>query len=159
MFLLGAVLTVLWIVSLLIMESIAYKAGLYRGKCLFTEASPKLHLDYKWFLPPKSIHGIASLLFILSSFKFIWSQAPLTMKGIMFGFGYFFLGLSALLHTAISSLFIFNGPVTVSWDHAKLTCGIWYYAMEGLITLVAIVFITIAIHIYKKRNSGNTVQE
>ena len=156
MFLLGAMLTVLWIISLLIMESVAYEAGLYQdGKCVFTEAS-KLLLDYKWFLFPKSIHGIASLLFILSSFKFIWSQAPLTMKGIMFGFGYFSLGLSALLHTAIASLFIFDGPVIVSWDHAKLTCGIWYHLMEGLITLVAIVLITVVIQIYKKKNSGHT---
>ena len=154
-FLLGAILTVLWIISLLIMESVAYQAGLYHGKCVFTESS-KLLLDYKWFLLPKSIHGIASLLLILSSFKFIWSQAPLTMKGIMFGFGYFFLGLSALLHTATASLFIFDWPVTVSWDHAKLTCGIWYHLMEGLITLVAVVLITVVVQIYKKRNSGHT---
>ena len=153
-FLLGAILTVLWTISLLIIESVAYQAGLYHGKCVFTESS-KLLLDYKWFLLPKSIHGIASLLFILSSFKFIWSQAPLTMKGIMFGFGYSFLGLSALLHTATASLFIFDWPVTVSWNHAKLTCGIWYYLMEGLITLVAVVLITVVVQLYKKRNNGH----
>lgn len=156
-FLLGAVLIVLWIVSLLMMESVAYQAGLYHGKCLFTDSeTSKLQLDDKWFLLPKLIHSIASLLFILSSFKFIWSQAPLTMKGIMFGFGYFFLGLSALLHIASASLFIFDRPVAVSWDHAKLTCGIWFYLMEGLIALVAVVLITIVVQIYKKRNSGQT---
>jgi peptide/histidine transporter 3/4 len=156
MFILGAVLVVLWIISLLIMESVAYSTRLFYGKCLFTDS--KIELDYKWFLLPKSIHGITSLLFIVSSFKFIWSQAPLTMKGIMFGFGYFFLGLSALLHIALASLFLFEWPVTVSWDHAKLTCGIWYYAMEGLITLVAVVLITIVVQIYKKKNSRHTTQ-
>ena len=149
-FLLGALFVSLWNISLLIVESVAYKYN--HSKCF----SSKLQLDYKWFLLPKSIHGIASLLFILSSFKFIWSQAPLTMKGIMFGFGYFFLGLSALLHIALASLFIFDWPVTISWDHAKLTCGIWYFVMEGLITLVATGLITIAVQIYKKKKSGYT---
>ena len=153
MFLLGAVFTVLWIISLLILESVAYQAGLYHGKCVFTEAS-KLHIDYKWFLLPKSMHGIASLLFLISSFKFIWSQAPSTMKGMLFGFGYMFLGLSTLLHTAVASFFIFD---IVSWDHAKLTCGIWYYLMEGLITLVAAVLISIVVQIYKRRNTGHTL--
>lgn len=154
MFLLGAVFTVFWIFSLLILESVAYQTGLYNGKCIFTEVS-KLHilLDYKWFLLSKSIHGISSLLFLISSFKFIWSQAPSTMKGTLFGLGYCFLGLSTLLHTAIASLFIFD---IVSWDHTKLTCGIWYYLMEGLITLVAVVLITVVVQIYKKRNTGHT---
>ena len=148
-FLLGALLVFLWSISLLIMESVAYK---YHSNCFSSE----LQLDHKWFLLPKSIHGIASLLFILSSFKFIWSQAPLTMKGMMFGFGYFFLGLSALLHIALASLFIFDWPVTISWNHAKLTCGTWYFVMEGLITLMATALITIAVQIYKKKKSGYT---
>ena len=153
MFLLGTLITIMWTTSLLIIESIAYQIGKYHGKCLFTESS-KLYVDYKWFLLPKSLHGTASLLFILSSFKFVWSQAPSTMKGMMLGFGYSFLGLSALLHTAIASLFIFQKPVTVSWDHIKLTCGIWYFLMEGLITLMAMVLISVIVQIYKKRTIG-----
>ena len=151
MFILGEIGILLWIISLLIIEVVAYEEKLYPGTCIFTEAS-KLKVNYKLFLIPKSLQGLAILLFVLSSLKFIWSQAPSTMKGMVLGFGYSFLGLSSLLHTAIASPFIFHKPVTVSWEHVKLTCGVWYLLMEGTIILVTVIIIIIVVQRYKKRN-------
>ena len=149
MFVLGTVLTLIWILSLLIKDIVLYEKGLYLHRCLFTETE-KLNISYKWFLLPKVIRGLAPLFLILSSFEMIWSQAPSTMKGMMFGFGYMFLGLSVLLHTAIAFPFILS--VTVPWERVKLTCGIWYILLEAMMTLVALIIITIVFRAYKKRN-------
>ena len=148
-FVLGTTLTLLWIMSLLLMESVSYHNGLYHSKCIFTEIQ-HFEISYKWFIIPKMINGFASLFLILSSFEFVWSQAPSTMKGMIFGFGYSFLGLCILLHTAIASPFIFHN--SIQWTNTKLTCAIWYFLMDGLIILVALIFIIILIQRYKKRS-------
>ncbi len=155
-FMLGAVATSLWIISLLIIDVVAHEDNLYSGSCIFTEAS-KHHfsVDFKWFFIPKSLQGLVSTLFILSFLKFVWSQSPVTMKGMILGFGYFFLGISSLIHTAIGAPFIFRKPVTVSWEHVKLTCGIWYLSMEGVISVTVIIIVFIVVRRYKKRNSHN----
>lgn len=156
MFTLGAIATSLWIISLLIIDVVAHEDNLYSGKCIFTEASNHpFSIDYKWFLIPKSLQGLVSALLILSFLKFVWSQSPVTMKGMVLGFGYFFLGVSSLIHTAIASPFIFRKPVTVSWVHVKLTCGIWYLLMEGVISVIVTIIVFIVIRQYRKRNSCN----
>ena len=159
MFILGAVVTSLWIISLLIIDIVAYEDNMYSGSCIFTEKASKrnYNIDFKWFLIPKSFEGLVLVLLILSLLKFVWSQSPVTMKGMILGFGYSFLGLSSLIHTAIASPFIFRKPVTVPWEqlHIKLTCGIWYLLMEGVISVFAIVIIIVVVQRYKKRNSHN----
>ena len=153
MFTLGAIATSLWIISLLIIDVVAHEDNMYSGSCIFTQASNhSFSINFKWFLIPKSLQGLVSALLILSFLKFFWSQSPVIMKGMILGFGYFFLGLSSLIHTAIASPFIFRKPVTVSWEHVKLTCGIWYLVMEGVISITAIIVIFIVVWRYRKRN-------
>ena len=156
MFLLGTIMTFMWIMSLLTIETIACQDQLYSGKCVFTDESSRVNMNYRWLLIPESMCGLSSFCIILSALEFMWSQAPSTMKGMILGFGYTFLGLSALLHTAIASPFIFRKPVTVSWENIKLTCGIWYFLMEGMITLVVLIVITVLLQRYKKRNKRNS---
>ena len=159
-FILGAVGTLLWIISLLIIDIVAYKDDMYSGSCIFTEASKyNVNINYKWFLIPKSFEGLVSALFILSLLKFVWSQSPVTMKGMILGLGYSFLGLSSLVHTAIASPFVFRKPVTVPWEHAKLTCGIWYLLMEGVESGIAIIVIIVVVQLYKKRKSHINVYD
>ena len=157
MFILGAVATSLWIISLLIIDIVAYKDNMYSGSCIFTEEPSKrsFNIDFKWFLIPKSFEGLVSALFIFSLFKFVWSQSPITMKGMILGLGYSCFGLSSLIHTAIASPFIFRKPVTVPWERAKLTCGIWYLLMEGVISVIGIIVMTVLVQLYKKRKSHN----
>ena len=162
MFSLGAFATSLWIISLLIMDIVAHEDNMYSGSCIFTESDASKHnfsIDFKWFLVPKSFQGIVSALLILSFLKFVWSQSPVTMKGMILGFGYFFLGLSSLIHTVIASPFIFRKPVTVSWEHVKLSCGIWYLLMEGVISIIAIFLIFIIVRQYKKRKSHSAFRD
>ena len=160
MFTMGAIATSLWIISLLIIDVVAHEDNMYSGSCIFTEASKhNFKIDFKWFLIPKSLQGLVSALLILSFLKFVWSQSPVTMKGMILGFGYFFLGLSSLIHTAIASPFIFRKPVTVSWEHVKLTCGVWYLVMEGVVSVIAIIIIFIVVWQYRKRNSRSAFHD
>ena len=153
-FTVGVALLFVWIMSLLTIESVSYHHGLYLGnisKCVLTEYS-HVNIKFEWFILPKCLHGIASVLLIVSSFKLIWSQAPLTMTRMIFGCAYSLLGLSILIHTAIASLFIFRKPVTVSWTAVKFTCGIWYFLMEAMIMLALLSLLVILVKRYKKSN-------
>ena len=121
MFTLGAIGTLLWVISLLIIEVVAYEEKLHpAGSCVFNHSEAS-KLNFKWFFIPKSFSGLATYLLILSALKFVWAQSPSTMKGMIFGFVYTCLGLSSLLHTAIATPFIFHKHITVSWEHIKLT--------------------------------------
>lgn len=154
-FMLGALATLLWIISLLVIETVAYKQGLHPGSCIFADAlneAPNFNMDFKWFLIPECLNSLSTLLLMLSGLKFVWSQSPSTMKGMTLGIGYTLLGLSSLLHTAISSPFVFHKPVTVLWENAKLTCGIWYFMVEGLLSVIAIIIILFVFRRYNKRN-------
>ena len=153
-FTVGVALLFVWIMSLLTIESVSYHHGLYLGnisKCVLTEYS-RVNIKFEWFILPKCLHGVASVLLVLSSFKLIWSQAPLTMTGMIFGCAYSLLGLSVLIHTAIASPFIFRKPVTVSWTAVKFTCGIWYFLMEAMIMLALLILLVMLVKRYKKSN-------
>ena len=95
-FLFGTTVTFMWILSLLITETVVYQKRLYLGECVFTEEI-KVNINYKWLIIPEFMHGFSTFLLIVSAFEFIWSQAPSTMKGMVLGFGYSLLGLSVLL--------------------------------------------------------------
>ena len=153
-FLCGTVFFFLLIISLLAIESIAYHNEImlnHTAVCIFIDG-PQASINHMWLFIPGFLSGLSSLLLLLSGFEFIWSQAPSTMKGMIFGLAYAFLGLYTLLHTAISSPFVFKEHVVrVPWEHAHLTCGVWYFIMEGVIILTILIVISVLVKQYKKK--------
>ena len=159
----GTIFLLLWILSLLAIEAVAYNKGLSLSnrsatelyKCIFQNNEPEIKFDQKWFIIPDVIGGIACLLLVMTALEYIWAQTPSTMKGLMFGIAYALLGLNTLLQSIISVPFLFINIGTTDWH--PLTCGIWYFTMEAAIMLVVLIIIMVLIRKYKKRRQTYAV--
>lgn len=151
LFLLGIVLLLFKIVALIGIETAVYIIRKVPN-CIFTQRLPsdsEVHINHKWLLIPGLTGGLSTFLFILSAIEFIWAQTPYFMTGLVFGIMYAFLALFILIHLAIGSPFLFIDRVP--WDHYPLTCGIWYFVMQAVIAVVALIVGIIAVKKYKER--------
>ena len=106
-----------------------------------------VHIDVWWMLIPKLLNGFSFFLLISSSIEFICAQAPFGMKGLIFGLTLALYGFSSLIQAEISITFIDSHI----WKNAPLSCEIWYFMMQGLITLVGLVVVVVIVKSYKKR--------
>ena len=159
-FLLGTVLFILWILSLLTIEAVAFHKQLSLSnsshQCIFYDENPKVKIDRKLLLIPDIISGASCLLLVTMALEFIWAQTPSTMKGLMFGTVYAILGLNTLLQSAIALPFLFIDKLSaVNWH--PLTCGIWYFIMEATILFTVLIVIAVIIKRYRKRSVNQMV--
>jgi hypothetical protein len=115
--------------------------------CLYSGNS-EIHFSSLWVLIIGSTEGLYSLLLILAGYQFMWAQAPSSMKGLVIGMMYAFLGLNAMLQSAISAPFLFIRQTP--WDKAPLSCGIWYYSIQAVIVLIVFLVLTLLVKGYKQ---------
>ena len=127
--------------NITITESLNFKSCLYFGK-------PEIQFSSLWVLILGSMEGLYSLLLILSGYQFMWAQAPSSMKGLVIGMMYAFLGLNAALQSAISAPFLFVKHIP--WSKAPLTCGIWYYSLQAAVGLAIFVLSVFLVKGYKR---------
>ena len=119
-------------------------------KCVFQTDSthPEIHIDVHWVIVSSILNGLSIFLFILSGIEFICAQAPFNMKGLVFGIACALFGLGALIHASISEAFTGKHAV---WEKAPLTCGMWYFMMEGVIALIGFIVVVVIVKFYKRR--------
>ena len=163
-FLYGTALLFLLIISLLCIEIATYYSQLNLNntqltQCIFMDDQyPLLGINRTWLFVPGFLSGLSILLLVISGFEFLWSQAPSTMKGMIVGLAYAFLGLHTLLHTAISSPFVFKSSL-IKWEHASLTCGTWYFLMEGAIVLIVLIIISVLVRLHKLKKKKDNISD
>jgi peptide/histidine transporter 3/4 len=156
-FLLAIVSFLLWILSLSISDAAMYHPQSIRSNdtseslhyCILVD-KVKITISYKLLLVPSFLDALSHFLLVSSALEYIWAQTPSTMKGLMLGFAYMFLGLSTLVHSAI--LYPFSNKKwarRVSWQRTPLQCEVWFFILEGTIVL-AVLFVTSIL--VKKRN-------
>ena len=163
-FIFASGLFLLWILSLLAIESVAaYNSSTAMNssviqECIFYEVkqAPEFKVEQIWLLIPDMIGGIACFLLLLTAVEFIWAQTPSSMKGLMFGCASALLGFNTLVQSAIAFPFLFTAR-KISWH--LLTCGVWYLAMEGALILVVLVIIIVVVRRYKNRSPNRIVYE
>ena len=115
--------------------------------CLYS-GTAEIRFSSLWVLILGSTEGLYSLLLILSGYTFMWAQAPSTMKGLVIGMMYACLGFNAMLQSAISAPFLFIRYIP--WEKAPLSCGIWYYTMQGVLVLVICLVLIFLVKGYKQ---------
>ena len=120
-------------------------------KCTFQEKHFESNVKFYWTLLPSALMGLSTYIFILSGLEFICAQAPFNMKGLVLGITYGLYGLMSLVHSAISIPFVGPGKHTNVWKNAPLTCGIWYFMIQGVITLVGFIVVMVMAKMYKRR--------
>ena len=115
--------------------------------CLYSGSS-EIQFSSLWVLTLGLMEGLYALLLLLSGYKFMWAQAPSSMKGLVIGMMYACLGLNAVLQSAISAPFLFIQRTP--WSKAPLTCGIWYYTIQAGIGLAILAVFVLLVKGYKQ---------
>ena len=153
-FILSIFLTCTAVLSLLGIEFVSYQ---HQVKLNGTTLVCDLHhhkgdidVDFYWMILPHVLLGLSVFMFIDSGIAFICSQAPFNMKGLVLGIAYASFGVGVLIHAAILKPFTDNRNHTL-WERAPLTCGIWYFMMEGVIILIGFIVVVVIVKTYKKR--------
>ena len=155
-FLLGIMLFLFRIVALLSLEAATYyneqhtsnltnSSDISESTCIFTHRHNVEDISYKWLLIPGFMSGLSSFFMFLSGIEFIWAQTPYSMTGLALGIMYACIGLNTLLQSVVAYPFLFSDGIP--WEHYPLTCQLWYFLLQGLITLI---MLTVGILVFKK---------
>ena len=152
----------LWILSLVAIEIVLYQKQTMINQtlihCTFWEKST-MSLSSEWFLVPSFFQGLSIFLLVSSALEFLWSQAPSSMKGLILGLGFMFIGISTILQTALTAPFVIKDVAShIPWEHAPLTCAIWYYLMEAFIILSVLVTAAVVINKYNSSVQKETTE-
>ena len=99
--------------------------------------------------------GLSTFLFFISAIEFIWAQAPYSMTGLALGTMYAFLGLNTFFQSAVAYPFLFSKEVP--WKRLSLTCGIWYFLLQGILVLILLVMGVITFKKYKRRTRNDSL--
>ena len=139
---LGLLFVLFYYVALLIIEAVGHhyvpdgeRANL---TCVLSSkrAFTRLPISYMWFYLPQVFNGLGRFYMGYSSLQFVCSQAPYSMKGMLFGFLYFFIGIGMLFF----SLLLLPVAQTVDgWKPVAFGCGVWFYLSVVLVILLFIV--------------------
>ena len=95
----------------------------------------------------------ASFFFLITSgIHFICAQSPYSMKGLITGLAYEFLGFSYIIS------FIVLLPIIHAahkWHPTRYGCGTWYLLSASIILLLMFIIACILTWKYKKRQRGD----
>ena len=157
--LLAIVSFLLWILSLSIVDVAMYHPHTYKSNdtseslhnCILVDKA-NITVSFKLFLIPAFLDALSYFLLVSSALEYIWAQTPSTMKGLLLGFAYTFLGLSTLIHAAILYPFFKKRLIRkIPWQRTPLRCEIWYFIVEGVIILTVLLITTILIKKHNKQ--------
>lgn len=159
-FLTGIALFLLHILALLSIEIASYYYGEIESttnstRCIFTteDKSERTLVNYKWLLAPGFMRGLSTFLFLETSIEFIWAQTPYYMTGLALGTMYAFIGLNTTIQAVMGSPFLF---FKTPWKNAPLTCGIWYFLLQGALAAIFLTVGIIMVSKYKRRERNDS---
>lgn len=147
------------VLSLLGIESVAYVyQNQNTSKCIYqTDNDHDLDVSFYWIIIPNALNGLAAFLLFYSGLEFVCAQAPLNMKGLVIGMAYSLYGVGCAIQVAISAPFIILS--VRGWERAPLTCGVWYFLMQGMIILVSSLMVAVIVSMYKRRKRQNVYSQ
>ena len=105
-------------------------------------------IDFQWVAVPLLLHSLSGSVLGIGGLKFIVSQTPYLMRGLIMGSSYSMLILCVPVMIGISIPFTRDLSI---WGHGIINCGFWY-ALLLLVVEVLVGFMLIAMQRwYKKR--------
>ena len=132
-FLLGIFVFILYELHLLGIELVVTQTSdLHNSTCFYYVNSETVSLY--WLIPPKVLFGIATYIILTSSLEFIASQAPYSMRGLLFGIGILLYGLSAAMSSLCYLLVSISRKYYTQSNGAK--CELWLYGCILFLTIV-----------------------
>ena len=107
-----------------------------------------LPLDYKWIMILECLRGASYFFMITAGIQFICAQSPYSMKGLIVGLVYGFLGTSSII------IYILLLPITYTvhkWPPNRYGCGMWYLLSASIVLLIVFILACILSRRYKNR--------
>ena len=115
------------------------------ASCLFRiEQSTTLDLDPVLLLIQLTLSALSHMLIYTAVLEFICSQSPHSMKGLFIGVLYAIRGLYQLVATLLAFSFAHH-------TFQSMSCGFWYYLMNIVIGVVALLVYTCVAKRYRYR--------
>ena len=120
-------------------------------ECLFLESAHSLKdtTDFKLFSIPEVLFAISTIWFMIGAIEYYCAQVPHSMKGLLIGCYYAFLGLFVLLDYGSSFLFktkLFN------WSTETIySCGFWYLQTKIILVVIVVFLCFLIFKCCKKR--------
>ena len=107
-----------------------------------------LPLDYRWLIIPYITYSFGLFFVLTSAIQFVCAQSPYSMRGLLFGMLYSFMGISIL----VSYLVLLPLELTVhKWPPSRYGCGVWYLLSASIVLLLVFVVACFLSWKYKKR--------
>ena len=132
-FLLGIFVFILYELHLLGIELVVTQTSdLHNSTCFYYVNSETVSLY--WLILPKVIYGIATYIILTSSLEIIASQAPYSMRGLLFGIGILLYGLSTAM-SSLSSLLVKISRKYYTQSNGAI-CELWLYGCMPFLTIV-----------------------
>ena len=162
-FIIALALYLIRIMALLGIESASYQYQLQENatnisRCYTLQNGhhTTININSKWVVVPEIANGLSLFILILAGLEFVCAQAPFNMKGFVFGITYALFGCCTLLQTVL--LVPFHYVEETVWEKAPLTCGIWYFLIQVVLTLLCFVLMIVVIKRYKRRTRISATQ-
>ena len=150
---LGVVLLISTTISLLVIETVArhnYLASTNYNTTIpcMGHGTLSASMDFRWMAVPLFLHSLTTSVSAIGAIKFIASQTPYSMRGLIMGTAYCMLTLCAAVGVGVSKPFTRQLSI---WGTGIISCGFWY-ALLLLVVEVLVGFMFTAMQKwYKKR--------
>ena len=133
------------------LESTLYPHN-YTLHCIFHENSNSLMndiIDYRWFILVEFLFAASNTILLIGTIEFFCAQVPYSMKGLVAGCYYGYLGLCVMFNYGLSR--IFRAKLHVWESNTTFNCGFWYLVTKIIPVAMAAFTIVLSIKYHKKR--------
>ena len=104
-------------------------------------------VSYYWLALPNLCATCSEFLLLIATIEFICAQAPYSMKDLLLGFTYFGYA-SALFISYLTTAFLKYRKLN---KEVVLSCGVWFFLVCSVVTVLATVMLVCIGMCYKKR--------
>ena len=105
-------------------------------------------LDYRWMILLEALLAISDTLIVIGSLEFYCAQVPYSMKGLVAGIIYSFLGFFMILSQVVLLPFTMR---SLEWGTGTLSCGFWYLVTLLVYLVIVMTALVVVMRWYKKR--------
>ena len=120
-------------------------------QCLFHLKSNPINkvAGYRWFAVAQVLIAISFTVVVIGIIEFYCAQVPYSMKGLMAGAYYGFLGFCVMFNYGLSQ--VFKAKLHLWETKTIFSCGFWYLLTKIILIIVAILMIMLMVKYHKKR--------
>ena len=149
----GALLTTLCVLSILLIDSIGHATKNYEVPCFLFPSDITLDLSPYFLIIPNVLNKLSYMIFTISLFEFFIAQSPHSMKGLLIGLYYVIrYGLTGIIAIILYSAFK-RYPVYSN----TLSCGTANYIVIATAALLSLISYTIVAYKYKLRERDEVI--